>query len=290
MNQIHQLQNGLFSEQVSYLLGQDDFAADEMLGPYQEDYDEFMVFLGSNTSVYEEGFLGDMIEKVGGAVGDKLAIAAEMAKALGLKAKVILDMLKNKLFFRAMSEVKWDLGRFWTMLKSGYKYTFGITQVVAEFVYEKGLKGTKVEAWGEKVLKELDQFMSKHPALKAMSGVGIGFTIIYIWMNMTFVGDPFYDFNMQSVYQAFGGIIGWFDVFSGHEGMRLLTLFATGKLAGLSFPWPTSTNLAFVGAMIATFLFMMGRGDMVGRMLKNLGASNLKQLSRVKDTPEAVVG
>lgn len=284
--------NGLIEEQVEYLLGVDVISNDvSVLGTYQEDYDEFVAFLGENSRVFEEGFLGDLIEKVKSSVGDKLAVASEIAKTIGLKAKVVLDLLKNKLFFRVMSEVKWDMSKLWKMLKQAYKYTIGITKVISEFIYEKGLRGTKVEKWGGEVLKELDIFLSKHPALKSIGGVGLGFTIIYIWMNMTFIGDPFYDFNMESIINAFAGKIGWADVFHGPEGFRLLTLFATGKLAGLSFPWPTSTNVAFVGAMIATFLFMMGKGDLVKKMMKNLGASSFAQLVRRKDeAPATVVG
>lgn len=280
---------GLIEEQVEYLLGADVISADvDALGPYQEDYDEFVAFLGENARVFEEGFLGDLFGKVKRSVGDKLTVAMEIAKMIGLKVKTVIDLFKNKLFFRVMSEVKWDMSKLWKMLKYAYKHTFGITGVISEFIYNKGLRGTKVEKWGTGVLEELDQFLSKHPVLKSIGAVGLGFTIIYIWMNMTFVGDPFYDFNMDSIIKAFAGTVGWSDIFSGPGGLRLLTLFVTGKFAGLTFPWPTSTNMAFVCAMIATFLFMTGRGELVKKMLKNFGVSSFAQLIRRKDEAPAV--
>lgn len=271
----------VIEEQVEYLFG--DGSISDM-GCYQEEYDEFIMFINDNAKILEEGFTGDVIERVKGGISEKLKLATDFAKAFGVKLKDMILVFKNKVFFTMMASVKWDFKKLWKMLKTAKKHTLGITQVIAEFVYEKGLKDTKVEKWGIKVLQELDEFLSQHPTLKRIGGVALGFTIIEIWFSMTFVGDPFYDFNMESVLRALHGTIGWADVFSGAEGLRLLALFVTGKVLNIPkvfsmIPWDSS-NIVFIGAILATFLLMMGRHESVKRMMKHFNAKSFSQMAR----------
>jgi len=95
-----------------------------------------------------------------------------------------------------------------------------------------------------------DEILKKYPILKKLSGVLIAALLVYIWMNMTFIGDLDYDFNFEAVFNALMGNFSIEQLFTGASGIMLLTLFATGSIA--SVPWLGSLPYNLLLALVYT--------------------------------------
>ena len=98
-----------------------------------------------------------------------------------------------------------------------------------------------------------DDFLNRYPLLKKISGVAIAALLLYIWLNMTFIGDLDYDFNFSDIVGSLKGTFSIADLFMSPNGLMLVTLFGSGAALGLSMPWlgKSSYNL-----MLAIFYTM----------------------------------
>jgi len=84
---------------------------------------------------------------------------------------------------------------------------------------------------------KIDDVLNKYPKLKKVTGFVIAGILLYIWLNMTFIGNFDYDFNFADVVAALQGTYSVAELFASPEGLMLITLFGTGAAYGLSFPW-----------------------------------------------------
>lgn len=84
---------------------------------------------------------------------------------------------------------------------------------------------------------KVDEFLDKYPKLKKVAGVVVAGLLLYIWLNMTFIGDLDYDFNFSDLTDALAGSFSITDLFVSPEGLMLMALFGTGVGFGLSIPW-----------------------------------------------------
>jgi len=139
------------------------------------------------------------------------------------KNRNVYDMLKAfgfnfKLVFRA-------IGAFTNALKGG------LLEVFKEMARTKTFQ--KIRAGAIKV----DEVLNKYPILKRITGIVIAGLLLYIWLNMTFIGDLDYDFNFSDTVAALHGTFSIADLFTSPEGLMLITLFGTGFALGLSVPW-----------------------------------------------------
>ncbi len=139
------------------------------------------------------------------------------------KHKDVYKMLKAfgfniKLIFKSINEIT-------TFIRSGLLEVFKV-------IY----KTKTIQKLRSGVIK-IDDFLNKYPILKKIGGVAIAGLLIYLWLNMTFIGDLDYDFNFSDVIAALKGSFSIADLFLSPEGLMLITLFGSGALFGLSIPW-----------------------------------------------------
>jgi hypothetical protein len=139
------------------------------------------------------------------------------------KNREVYDMLKAfgfnfKLIFRA-------IGAFTNALRGG------LLEVFREMARTKTFQ--KIRRGAIKV----DEVLEKYPILKRLTGIVVAGLLLYIWLNMTFIGDLDYDFNFSDTIAALQGSFSIADIFTSPEGLMLVTLFGTGFAFGLSVPW-----------------------------------------------------
>jgi len=139
------------------------------------------------------------------------------------KNREIYDMLRAfgfnfRLVFRA-------LGAFTNALRGGLLEVF------------KELARTKTFQKMRRGAVKVDDVLNKYPILKRVTGVVVAGLLLYIWLNMTFIGDLDYDFNFSDTVAALHGSFSIADIFASPEGLMLVTLFGTGFAFGLSVPW-----------------------------------------------------
>lgn len=167
-----------------------------------------------------------------------------IAEQLSLKLTDVMKLFANKSVFQFFQKIRWNLDYLFKLIKDGHKAYTQLLSAISEYVSK-----TKVGKWTEDKLKDLDKWLQNHPKTKKIGGIVVAGLLIYIWFNMTFVGDVKYDFDLTDVYSALSGKYTLSTLFAGTSGTKLLMLFATGMI-GLSFPWPGPTSVKFIYAMI----------------------------------------
>jgi len=99
---------------------------------------------------------------------------------------------------------------------------------------------------------KIDDFLNKYPKLKKISGIVIAGLLLYMWLNMTFIGDLDYDFNFLDISNALKGSFSITDLFLSPSGIMLISLFATGSGLGISVPWLGASLYNFTLAIVYT--------------------------------------
>jgi hypothetical protein len=102
-------------------------------------------------------------------------------------------------------------------------------------IFEEIHKTGMIQKLQKGVIK-IDEFMDKYPLLKKVTGIAIAGLLIYIWLNMSFIGDPEFDLDLSVVAGALSGNYTLADLFLSPSGLAMLALLATGAM-GLLFPW-----------------------------------------------------
>mgnify|MGYP001291499801 CR=1 FL=1 len=126
--------------------------------------------------------------------------------------------------------------------KKGYNAVANVIKYLPKKAAEK-INNTKAGEKKDKLLKKADDWLKKHPKTKRAVMLGAAGAVTYMWTQMTFIGEPEYDFDLSGVAGAASGTATLSDLFGGTQGTKFLGLFATAKATGLSFPYP-GKNLA----------------------------------------------
>jgi hypothetical protein len=206
---------------------------------------EFQLYLEVIRFQENDQQLNEFVSAVSGALRKYYDFIKEIAETTKLGIKKIADFLKDRFVFRFFKAIRFSLTRLFDLAKSGLKHYRYLQEAIATYVAQ-----SRVGKWTEEKVKELDLFLQRHPKAKRIAGVAVAALLIYIWLNMSFTGDLDYDFDQSSIFAALAGSYSLTELFTGANGMKLLTLFATGKLLGVGFPWPGPQSALFVGSML----------------------------------------
>lgn len=189
--------------------------------------------------------LNEFVSRVSESLRKYYNFIKEIADTAKVSVKKIADFLKEKVVFRFFKAIRFSLPRLFELAKSGLKHYRDLQEAIATYIAQ-----SKVGKWTEEKVKELDVFLQLHPRTKKIAGIAVAGLLVYIWLNMSFTGDADYDFDLSTVFAALAGSYSLSELFAGPNGMKLLALFATGKLFGLGFPWPGPQSVLFVGALL----------------------------------------
>jgi cytidyltransferase-like protein len=150
--------------------------------------------------------------------------------------------MTNKNTFSIAKLNDFSVDKIFENAKKGYKRASTLFHHLPDKLAKK-INNTKLMKEKDRLLKKADDFLQKHPKTKRIMMLGAGAAVTYMWTQMTFVGEPEYDFDLSGVAGAAAGTATLSDLFGGSQGAKFITLFATGKVMGLSFPYP-GKNLA----------------------------------------------
>jgi hypothetical protein len=206
---------------------------------------EFQLYLEVIRLQENDQQLNEFVSAVSGALRKYYDFIKEIAEVTKVGIKKIADFLKERVVFRFFKTIRFSLTRLFDLAKRGLKHYRDLQEAIATYVAQ-----SRVGKWTEEKVKELDSFLQRHPKTKRIAGVAVAALLIYIWLNMSFTGDLDYDFDQSSIFAALAGSYSLTELFTGANGMKLLTLFATGKLLGVGFPWPGPQSALFVGSML----------------------------------------
>lgn len=244
-----------------------------------EIYCEALDLVGTDTLTEEffvehfsEGFL-DSLKKISlpkklfGLFKSTKKSMSEIAKNFGASLPDIISAFKQRDIFALLRTFKFS---FKLILKALGTLTGlvrdGLMSVFEEIVNSKVIQ--KVRSGAMKV----DEFMDKYPLLKKVTGIAVAGLLVFIWLNMSFMGDIEFDMNLGDIAAALKGSFSLTDLFLSPSGLMMITLLGTGMM-GFGAPWLGKTAYNIVLAVTYTGL---------GKLKKSPKISNLMQKMRRK--------
>jgi len=164
---------------------------------------------------------GAAIADIGRALAHKQMFA--VLKAIGFNLKKLLD----------------GFGKLMALMRQGLTDVFRALE-------DKGV--LKHLASGA---HHVDEFLDHHPVLRKLIGSALAAFLFWVWLNMAFVGDPAYDFDLSSVVAAFSGRYTIYQFFASPDALTTFTFLAAGFL-GFGVQWLGATIPNLIVAMVAT--------------------------------------
>jgi ribosomal protein S6--L-glutamate ligase len=213
-----------------------------LVNPIPED-DEYIEFLEWANSIQ-----GDQIDEglIPSGLKKKFEFIKKLAVGMKVKIKDLITLFKNSKVFKFFKNIKFSMAKLHALLKKGFKVYQDFLTAIGDFIAK-----TPAGQWTEQKLKALDGFLQRHPKTKRIAGIAVAAVLVYIWFNMTFTGDPAFDFGMDDLLAALAGKFKLSTLFAGPQGIKLLLLFATGAI-GLTFPWPGPSKIQFAVGVAQT--------------------------------------
>lgn len=184
----------------------------------------------------DEGILD--LGKFKNVYNDIKLFISNIKKSVSLSVSEIIKALKNKDIFELLKALKFSFKK----LLKGFSTLSSLVRKGLFKVFESAFNSKAIQLIRKGSLK-VDDILNKHPILKRLTGFAIAALLIYIWLNMSFTGELDYDFNFGDVIAAVQGNFSLTDLFISPAGAVMLTLFATGGVAGVAWLGATSSNL-----------------------------------------------
>ena len=196
----------------------------------------------------------------GKEIREKIRFIKQFAVETGFKLKDLLKLFMEKLVFKLFQQIGWSIKSLYELMKKGFDAYKNLQIAIADFV-----GSTVVGEWTKDKLVELNRYLKTHPKTKRVVGVAVAGLMIYIFLTMSFTGDFIEDFSIDVVFMAFSGNYSLYEFFGTASGLKMLLLFASGTLLGLSFPWPGTNMIKFGIAILTTlakfFKKKLSKGD-----------------------------
>jgi hypothetical protein len=187
--------------------------------------------------------LGGKLVKVFQTCRDEITAIVEQFK-IGMAD--IVKALKHKDAFAFFKAIRFNLG---LALKAVTSFTKMVRQGLLSVFEELSKTGVvkKLQAGAMKV----DEVLDKYPILKKVGGLVIAGLLIYIWLNMSFIGDAQFDLDLSTIALAFEGSFSIADLFVSPSGLMMLALLGTGFM-GIGFGWMGARALNILIALLYT--------------------------------------
>lgn len=165
-------------------------------------------------------------------------VITAIATEAGLQFTQLLIAFQNRDMFALLKAVGWSLkklvvgiDKFLALIPAGLMKI--MHQLHATGLVQKLQEGTA----------KIDDVLNKYPLLKKLAGPALAGFLLWIWMNMSFVGHFKFDMDLSMVIDAFRGVFSLADLFVSPQGLAMLALFAAGAITGIGVAW-LGSNIA----------------------------------------------
>lgn len=98
----------------------------------------------------------------------------------------------------------------------------------------------------------VDEFLDSHPILRKLAGPALAGFLLWIWLNMSFVGDFSSDFDVTLILDALKGRFSVRDLFVSPQGLAMLALLFSGVSTGAGVAWLGSSAYNLMLAFLYT--------------------------------------
>lgn len=206
----------------------------ESIGGDNELYEMFIEHCNSHD--INEGFV-DWFKSIPQKLQPVIDLIKSIVETVKVNVKDLVNLFMNSKVFEFFKMIGFQLSKLYDIVKKGFDVYHTFQKQIAKYISEH-----KILKWSETELIKLDNWLKNNKVLMHISGIAVSAMLLYIWMNMSFIGDFSFDFDFSDIMLAIVGKFSLAKLFAGESGTRMLLLFATGML-GLSFPWPGPTSI-----------------------------------------------
>lgn len=167
-----------------------------------------------------------------------------------------------------------DVYNIWRAFKYSFSFiydaVFEFAKLVKFGLFDalQDISNNKLVEKLEKGIVKADDLIRQYPVLKDLSGVALAGMMIYMWLNMTFIGNFKYDMNLKNVAKALSGSYTFADFIQSMDGKSMLVLFSTGAI--ISFPWLGITLGNLVLALMYTGLMTAGETELAKKIKEKI--------------------
>lgn len=187
----------------------------------------------------------------------------KIAREFNLNLKTLVEAFKQKDIYQILKAFGFNIKLAFKAIQSLSSFVRnGLFQIFNEIARTRQLQALRRGAI------KIDDLIKKYPLLAKVTGIVIAGLLLYIWLNMTFIGDLDYDFNFSDIFAALKGTFSIADLFFSPQGLMLITLFGTGVVFGLSIPWLGKTLYNLVLALIYTITAKLKKKDLNDELRK----------------------
>lgn len=168
----------------------------------------------------------------------KLALQLRL---MGVGIRDLIQALMDRNFYAILNILKFDLTLILKAMGAAQRLVAqGVLKILRVVATREGIM-----LFRAKVVK-IDEFIKKYPILKYVTGLGLCGLLIYMWSNMTFIGDFDFDFDLQNAFLAIIGAFTIYHLFGTDEGLLFIMLFFTGVFNIINFNWILSTPVLMI--------------------------------------------
>lgn len=189
----------------------------------------------------------------------------QIADEIGASIMDLVSLFRHKDFFTLLRGVGFSLAK---IVKALAKLPSLISKGLLAVMHEVSQSGI-VEKIRNGAMK-VDDLLKKYPVLRYLAGPALAGLLLYMWLNMSFIGDFQYDFDMGNIIDAFKGNFSLEDLFLSPSGLSTLALFAVGTFTGLSVAWLGSSALNVLIAILYTSAVRLHKSGMVQALKSRL--------------------
>lgn len=214
-------------------------------------YENYVALLESdNYELICEG-ISDYVQKFTGIIqvvfSELKDYILELATNINIGYQELVKAFKDRSIFGLLKAVRFNLKLILTSIQRATGLIRrGILGVFQE-IHDTGLFQEI-----KKGVVKLDDIIDRYPILKHVTGVIIAGLLIYIWLNMSFIGDASYDLDLSVVAGALVGKFSIAELFFTPSGMSMLALLALGVTTGIGAAWLGKSIYNLLLALIYT--------------------------------------
>lgn len=185
----------------------------------------------------------------------------QIVKTTGANIKDVIRALATRNVYALFKSLKFSL----TLIYKGFEKLASIGPKMVLNACEK-LHSSKLLVMLRSGTAKLDQVLDQFPILKRLTGLALAAFLLWVWINMTFVGNPLMDFDMTNIAAAMSGSYTLEDLLLSPAALQMFAFLATGFL-GLTVTY-MATNIGNVFVAILVTATKMARQSGLFRELK----------------------
>ena len=190
-----------------------------------------------------------------------------IADTLKTDINFIIAALREKSIFGILKAARFSIAKLLMSVKE-------LAAMVRRGLFKvfKELHNTRIIKKLEQGLISFDVVLEQYPILKKVTGIAVAGLLLYMWWNMTFIGDFDYDFNFTDIAAALAGNFTLTNLFASPDGLMLISLFVAGMIGNpVSVAWLAVSELNLLLGLIYTgYIKLKDKDTDLVRTLKDI--------------------